>query len=164
MDLTEMIKQADDDWQRAQAELTAAQDQVRADAERERAAHMRVGEMQSVRDWLSARQAVEAKPETPARTKGPARKGNADTKRLGKAIPEVSQAELCYRVLESIGRPVSSKEVRDQLAGDGHDFNMSQVGDALRYLSRKKPPLAEQLEPGSGVWRLVQRPKHESSE
>ena len=73
--------------------------------------------------------------------------------RFGRPVPEVTQTERCLRVLQALGRPASTKEIRDRLARDGHEFSQMQVRSTLKYMARK-PSFGVETESGSGVWRL----------
>lgn len=156
----EILKQAEADLQAAREELTAAQEQVRVAQEREQSARARTQEMQAVWDWLQRHSKPEveapAAPATPTApvAPGPTKPTDVTAQLLfGKPMPEVTHAEMCLRVLQSLGRKASTKEIRERLARDGHELSQEQIRGSLKYLSRKTPPLVETTT-GTGVWRL----------
>lgn len=153
MDITEMIAQAEADFERAEADLLAAQDQTRVAKEREEHARMRAREMQAVRDWLRTQQAVDEQA-TKATGSPTQLNGSATPMRFGRPVPEVPQTDLCLRVLRNFRRPASTKEVRDRLALEGHEVEVDKVRSSLRYLSTKKPPLVA-TNTGTGVWWVL---------
>jgi hypothetical protein len=148
MDVAEMIKQAEADLDRAEADLATARDQLLVAQEREQHARMRAREMQAIRDWLQAQHVADARSATTSSA------AEAGATRFGKPIPEISQADLCLRVLRSLGR-ATTKEIRDRLAFEGHQLDTDQIRSSLRYLANKKPPLIG-TNPGSGVWWLLE--------
>lgn len=150
MSAIDMIKQAEADLQEAQAELAVAQELTRAAQERERSAIARAREMHAVLDWLQQHRQMEER--APA-TSADAVPAAAAITRFGKPVPEVAQTELCLRMLKNLGRTAATKEIRDRLARDGHEFSVDQIRGTLKYLSGKTPPQVV-TKPGSGVWRL----------
>lgn len=153
----DILRQARTDLEAARADLAAAQEQVRAAREREQSAMTRTQEMQSVCDWLERHiQPAEVPAEVTADTATEVVEATRPTAgtRFGRPVPEVTQTDLCLQVLRSLGRPATTKEIRDLLAKDGREITANNVRSTLKYLSRKKPPMVE-TQVGSGVWRLI---------
>jgi hypothetical protein len=160
----DIIRHAQEQLDRAKAELAASQEQLRAAQQREENALARVREIQTVWDWLQVNGHEEEReeatsrhdeevPEAASTETGPD-VGQGQQTRFGRPVSEEANTDLCLRVLASFGRPASTKEVRDRLARDGHDLNTDQVRGSLKYLARKKEPQVETAT-GSGVWRFV---------
>ena len=128
----------------AQARAAAAAADADAAVEHERA-------MLAVQSWVEQQATA---PTAPAEPTGQAPAPVAT--RFGKPVPEVTNTELTLRTLEGFGRAASTREIRDRLAREGHEFTMMQVRSTLKYMARK-PAWGVTTETGSGVWRL-QRP------
>ena len=147
----DILKQAEADFQAAREELAAAQEQVKVAQEREQTAFARTQEMQAVLDWVQRHSpldtGVTAAPEPSSPTAA------EPSMRFGKPVAEVSNTDLCLRVLESLGRPATTTEIRERLAREGYDLNQEQIRGALKYLARKAPSPVE-TSTGSGVWKL----------
>lgn len=73
-------------------------------------------------------------------------------KLFGKDMPATPLTQLSMETLEKMGRSASTKQVRESLARDGHEYSQSQVRAALKYLAGKKNPPIESTK--AGVWRL----------
>jgi hypothetical protein len=153
MDVTvsEILKRARAEAQEATAAREAAQARAAtaiadADAavEREKAAL-------AVHAWVEQQAIAPAAPAEPAEPTGQAPASAAT--RFGRPVPEVTNTDLTLRVLEDLGRPASTTEIRERLAGDGHELSQTQVRSTLKYLARK-PAYGVTTEPGSGVWRI----------
>ena len=71
---------------------------------------------------------------------------------FGKPMPEVTLTQLCVDALERFGRPANTKQVREKLARDGHEYGQGQVRATLKYLSTKPNAPVECIKPG--VWQL----------
>ncbi len=78
---------------------------------------------------------------------------------FGKPMPEVTNTGLCLRALEQLGKPSTTKEVREQIERDGHKLDQGQVRGTLKYLAGRKDAQVEN--PESGVW--VFRPTSEAA-
>jgi hypothetical protein len=71
---------------------------------------------------------------------------------FGKPMPEVTNAQLALRALEQIGKPATTREVRQKIREFGHERDQEKVRGSLKYLAGRKDGLVENPEPG--VWRL----------
>ncbi len=71
---------------------------------------------------------------------------------FGKPMPEIPNTQLCLRALEQIGKPATTREVRDKVRESGHQLDQDQVRGSLKYLAGRKDSLVENPEPG--VWLL----------
>lgn len=155
MDLDEMLMKSTAELESAEADLLAAQqrvDELRTIQEGIRLAKNRYGEAQPAPQNQSERLAAaetglsNSKPGagTSRRRRGrPARRGH----------PQVSQSEICLKLLADLARPVSSAEVRELLVEQGHAYDAEQIRSAFAYLFRKGKVV--RVEPG--VWELPQQ-------
>jgi hypothetical protein len=145
---TDMMARAEADLR--DAENASASAQARAEAAQADAATaaQRAKEMRAVLDWLRAQQ---AQPQVRANVTGEAQESQAT--RFGRPVPETSNTDLCLAVLESFGKPATTRQIRDRLVREGHDLTVPQVRGAMRYLARKNSSPVETT-PGSGLWRL----------
>jgi hypothetical protein len=157
-DVSRVLMEAEADLRQAQADYEEAHSRLAAAQANDDAALERLKEMQTVRDWLEqrdqARRGVQTRMDL-AKTENRAifEKPGEIVTRFGKPIPEVANTDLCLKVLESFGKPATTKQIRDRLARDGHELSQAQVRGSLKYLSRKKPPPVTTTS-GSGLWKL----------
>jgi hypothetical protein len=100
---------------------------------------------------------VEQQATEPAAPAEPAGQAPATATRFGHPVPPVTNNELCLRVLTALGRPATTREIRERLARDGHEMSQMQVRSTLKYMARK-PHFGVTTETGSGVWRLQNPP------
>jgi hypothetical protein len=157
VEVTELKAKAEADLRAAEGRYEVARSRALAAQADEEAEMANLTKMKAVWDWVQGQDQPEKS--SPPATAQTTRQDLADTPtRFGRPIPEVSTTELCFRALESFGRAVSAKQIRERLAADGHEFTQTQVRGALKYLSTKKPPLVE-TSIGSGVWRLTKAAK-----
>jgi hypothetical protein len=148
-DPTDMVARAEADLRDADAASAAADERAQAAQADAAAAAQRANEMRAVLDWLRTRT---AESQAPAERAGQLR--NQSEMRFGRPVPENPITEQSLGALENLGRSASTKQIRERLARDGHEFSQGQVRAAMRYLSKKaNPPVT--TTPGSGVWRLV---------
>lgn len=154
MDIAEMIQQADNDCDEANAELEAALGQVRLAQDREQAAMERLRELQAVRQWLTDHKPRDQRTSTP-HVASSSRTAKRPTSAFRHPIGDLPQTELCLMALRSLDGPASTKDICDRIAQEGREFSVDQIRYALRHLARKDPPAVEQTEPGSGQWQLV---------
>jgi hypothetical protein len=131
------------------AEAAAVAAQARADAAQADAAvaAQRAKEMRVVWEWLR----TQSESPSPAESSGSAQELAA--MRFGRPVPETANTDLCFRALETFGRPATTREIRDRVVQAGHDLEVGQVRGAMRYLARKSTSPVETT-PGSGLWRL----------
>lgn len=146
--VTEILRRARAQAQEATAAREAAQARAAAAAADADAAVDHEKAMQAVLAWVEQQATEPASPPEPAAQAPP-----PVATRFGRPVPEVTQTELTLRVLEDLGRPASTKEIRDRLARDGHVLSQNQVRSTLKYMARK-PDSPVETETGSGVWRL----------
>lgn len=142
----DMLARAEADLREAEAASDAAQARAQAAIEDAAAAAQRTQEMRAVLDWLHAQSAERQAPAGQAPQVQSAM-------RFGRPVPENPVTELSVQALEGIGRQASTKQIRERLARDGHEFTQTQVRNALRYLSKKPNPPVE-TNSGTGLWRL----------
>ena len=150
MDVTvnEMLKRAREQAKEATAAREAAQARATAAIADADDAVEHEKSMLAVQAW------VEQQATAPASPAGQAEQAPTPTAmRFGRPVAEVTNTELTFRELEDIGRPASTREIRDRLARNGHEFTMMQVRSTLKYMARK-PHFGVTTETGSGVWRL----------
>jgi hypothetical protein len=165
-----MLQKAEEDLQAARANVSLTE----AEIERARLANVAAIEqlthMEATCEWL--RQLLRDHPEEPVGTQtaepksAPAGEQAASSPvqgrdeapapvpvLFGKPVPEVTQTDLCLYALERLDRPVTTKEIREFLQKEDHQFSQAQVRSTLKYLAnRRKPSLVESTQPG--VWRL----------
>ncbi len=155
MDLDEMLMKSTTELESAEADLLAAQrrvDELRTIQEGIRLAKNRYGEAQPApqdqSEPLAAAQAGLSNPKSG---------GGASRRRRGRPAkrghPQVSQSDLCLKLLADLARPVSSGEVRERLVQKGHAYDAEQIRSAFAYLFRKGKVV--RVEPG--VWELPQQ-------
>ena len=150
MDVTvsEILKRARAEAQEATAAREAAQARAAAAIADADAAVEREKSALAVQAWVE-QQAT--KPVPPAEPVGEAPAPGA--MRFGRPVPEVTNTERCLHVLEALGRPASTTEIRERLARDGLELSQTQVRSTMKYMARK-PAFGVTTETGSGVWRL----------
>jgi hypothetical protein len=71
---------------------------------------------------------------------------------FGKPIPEVTNTGLCLRALEQLGKPATTREIREKVRELGHQLDQDQVRGSLKYLAGRKDSWVEN--PEKGVWLL----------
>ena len=150
MDVTvsEILKRARAEAQEATAAREAAQARAAAAVADADAAVEREKAALAVQAWVEQQATAPAAPaEQAAQEPAPA------ATRFGRPVPEVTNTDLTLQVLEDLGRPASTKEIRERLAKDGHELTQTQVRSTLKYLARK-PAYGVTTESGSGVWRI----------
>jgi len=156
---TQVLEKAEADLRAADADVEVTQ----ADMERAVAANAmaveRQAHLRATREWVRQQaRAPSGEPASPYTrpTQPTAPPGLADPakprKLFGKDMPATPLTQLSMETLEKMGRSASTKQVRESLARDGHEYSQSQVRAALKYLAGKKNPPIESTKPG--VWRL----------
>jgi hypothetical protein len=148
-DVTDMVARAEADLRDAEAASVAADARAQAAHADAAEAAQQAKEMRAVLDWLRART---TEPRAPAERAGQAQK--QQQMRFGRPVPENPLTEQSLGALENLGRSASTKQIRERLAREGHEFSQGQVRAAMRYLSKKADPPVTTT-PGSGLWRLV---------
>ena len=152
MDITGLKAKAEADLRAAEAKYETAHSRALAAQADEAAERENLARMKAVFEWVQGQdQPGDLPPGAVRHPTGPDTPANRT--RFGRPIPEVAISDLCQQALESIGRSQSTRQLRDHLAADGHDFTVTQVRGALKYLSTKKPPVVLTTK-GSGIWRL----------
>ncbi len=143
-----MMARAEADLREAEAASVAAQ--ARADAAQvdAAAAARRAAEMRAVWEWLRTQTA-----QPPAPAESPKQASKPQAMRFGRPVPETAITDLAHQSLENLGGQATTREIRDRLAREGHNFEQGQIRAAMRYLSKKNNPVVETT-PGSGLWRL----------
>jgi hypothetical protein len=149
--VTDLLKRAQAEAQEATAAREAAQARAAAAVADANAAVAHEEATHKTVAWIQQQTTEPAAPVE--RTEQADRVPAPTATRFGRPVPEVPQTELCRRVLEDLGRPASTREIRDRLARDGHELSQSQVRSTLKYMARK-PSFGVETETGSGVWRL----------
>jgi hypothetical protein len=150
MNLDEMLTRNTADLEAAEAELRTVQqrvDELRTINEGMRLALERYGQAPTT-DPAQAGSRDQGRTSTAKAAAGAARRPRRKPTR--RSHPQVSQSELCLGVLREVGRPISSAEVRDHLADQGHDFDAEQIRAAFAYLLRKERVVRVE----AGVWSL----------
>jgi hypothetical protein len=71
---------------------------------------------------------------------------------FGKPMPEVTNTGLCLRALEQLGKPATTKEIREKIRELGHELGQDQVRGSLKYLAGRGDSPVEN--PETGVWLL----------
>jgi hypothetical protein len=150
MDVTvsEILKRARAEAQEATAAREAAQARAAAAVADADAAVEREKAALAVQSWVEQQATAPAPPAEPT-GEAPAPVAT----RFGRPVPEVTNTDLTLQVLEDLGKPASTTEIRERLAQDGHELTQTQVRSTLKYLARK-PAYGVTTEPGSGVWRI----------
>jgi hypothetical protein len=129
VDVESILKKVEEDLQAAEAQLRAAQG--------------RVDELRNVRDGL--RLAVERYGQ-PALFPGD--HGRDAVRTIIDEWVAMSQSEATLAALRDIGRPATTREVYERMAGAGRPENHEQVRSALNYLKRRE--VARRID--RGLW------------
>jgi hypothetical protein len=153
----DMLAKAEADLRAADADVEITQAELEKATAANAAAIERQANMRATREWVrqlrpSGEPVAPGAPATrPAPARTPAAAGTT-RKLFGKDMPVTPLTQLSMETLEKLNRSASTKQVRESLARDGHEYSQSQVRGALKYLAGKKNPPIESTKPG--VWRL----------